>query len=80
MEIIYDTRTSFKTLSSEKATTWRLKKAQNNDKLLRKTISSSYHTEQKTFIEAGCTSNKQTGEKDFRSFYFQRFVSCFYSD
>ena len=38
-------------------------------------MSSIYQIEQKTFIEASCTtSNKQTGERVFRSFYFQRKV------
>ena len=70
MEITYKIRTSFKTHSSKKATTWWVEKAQNNDKLSGKTMSSSYHTEQETFMEASCTNNKQTGEKILRSFYF----------
>ena len=49
---------------------WLLEKAQNNDELLQKILSSSYHKEQKTFIEASCTDDKQTGEKVFRRFYF----------
>ena len=40
-------RTSFKTLASKKATTWRLKQSHSNDKLLRKVMSSSYHIAQK---------------------------------
>ena len=58
-------RTSFKTLVSKKTTIWRLKKSHSNDKLLEKITSSSYHMEQKTFIEASCICNIHTGEKIF---------------
>ena len=48
VETMHKLRTSFKRLASRKATTWWLKQSQNNDKLLLKVISSSYHIEQKT--------------------------------
>ena len=63
-------RTSFKTLVSKKTTIWRLKKSHSNDKLLEKITSSSYHMEQKTFIEASCIYNIHTGENHFCSCYF----------
>ena len=65
--------TSFKTLVSKKATIWQLKKSHSNDRLLEKITSSSYHMEQKTFIEASCIYNIHTGEKNFCSCYFWRF-------
>ena len=40
-------------------------------------MSSTYHTEEKTFIEANCISTMYTGEKSFCSCYFWRFVSPF---
>ena len=43
VEITYKIRTPFKTLISKKATTWQLKKAQNSDKILGKTMPSIYH-------------------------------------
>ena len=49
-------RTSFKTLVSKKTTTWRLKKSRSNAKP-KKITSSSYHMEQKAFIEASCIYN-----------------------
>ena len=56
---------SFKILVSKKTAIWRLKKSHGNDKLLEKITSSSYHMEQKTFIEASCIYNIHTGEKHF---------------
>ena len=49
---------------------------------LGKMFSFSYYIciESKTFIEASCTNNKHTGEKDFCCCYFWRFVSRFFSD
>ena len=44
-----------------------VKKSRNNDKLLRKIVSSSYHIKQKIFIEASYTNNIQTRERFFRS-------------
>ena len=41
MEITHKTRASFKTLASEKATAWRLKKSKSNNKPLWKIISST---------------------------------------
>ena len=38
------------------------------------TDSSSYHMEQKTFIEASCIHNIHTGERRFCSCCFLRFV------
>ena len=40
-------------------------------KRLGKTMSSSYHIEQKVFIEASCTNNKQTGENFFGASIFK---------
>ena len=40
-----------------------VEKCQSNNKLLEKITSSSYHMEQKTFIEASCIYNIHTGEK-----------------
>ena len=34
----------------------------------------------KTFIKTSCTNNMQTGEKLFCNHYFERLVSCFFSD
>ena len=46
-----------------------VKKSQSNDKLLWKVMPSSYHVEEKTFVEA--TANDiNTGEKGFCSSYF----------
>ena len=68
-------RTSFKTLVSKKTTIWRMKKSHRNDKLLEKITSSSYHMEQKTFIEASCINNIHTGEKNFCTCWFWRFMN-----
>ena len=68
-------RTSFKTFVSDKTTIWRLKKSSSDDKHLEKIVLSSYHMEQKTFIEASCIYNIHTAEKRFCSCYFWRFVS-----
>ena len=38
------------------------KESKVNDKLLEKTMSSTYHMEQKTFIEASCTNSMHTGK------------------
>ena len=57
VEITHKIRTAFKTLDSKKASIWRLKLPQRNYKLLWKVRSSSYHTEQKTFIEASFTND-----------------------
>ena len=73
-------RTSFKILVSKKTTTWRLKKSHSNDKLWEKITSSSYHMEQKTFIEAICIYNIHTGENHFCSCSFWKFVSRLDSD
>ena len=54
-----------------------VEKSDRNDKLLEKRTSSSYHMEQKTFIEASCIYNIHTVEKNFYSCYFWRFVSRF---
>ena len=45
---MHKTRTSFKTLASKKATTWRLKNKITIYKLLGKIMPSSYHVERKT--------------------------------
>ena len=63
-------RTSFKTHVSKKTKIWRLKNFFRNDKLLEKITSSSYHMEQKTFIEASYIYNIHTGEKNFCSCCF----------
>ena len=42
-----------------------LQKLQSNDKLSQKVMSSSYHIEEETFIEACCTSSIHAGEKGF---------------
>ena len=73
-------RTSFKTLVSKKTTIWWLKKSDSNDKLWEKITSSSYHMEQKKFMEAGYIYNMHTGENYFCGCYFWRFVSCLDSD
>ena len=73
-------RTSFKTLVSKKATTWRLKKSHSSDKLLEKITSSSYHVEKQTFIKARCIYNIHTGEKISCSCCFLKFVSRLDSD
>ena len=44
-----------------------VEKSDRNDKLLEKRTSSSYHMEQKTFIEASCIYNIHTGENHFCS-------------
>ena len=62
-------RTSFKTIVSKKAIL-RLKKSHSNYKLLEKITSSSYHMEQKTFIEASCIYNIHTGKKNFAATVF----------
>ena len=63
-------RTSFKTLASKKTTIWRLKKSHSNDKIREKITSSSYHMEQKTFIEASYIYNMHTQENHFCSCFF----------
>ena len=73
-------RTSFKTLVSKKTAIRQLKKSYCNDKLWEKITSSSYHMEQKTFIEASCIYNIHTGENHFCSCYFWKFVSRLDSD
>ena len=50
---------------------WRLKKSHSNDKLLEKITSSSYHMEQKTFIEASYIYNIHTGGKLFAADAFE---------
>ena len=45
VELTHKLRTSFKTLASKKAATWRLKKNQINISFSRKVMSSSYHIE-----------------------------------
>ena len=47
---------------------------------LYKTMSSGYHMEQKTFIEASCISIIHTGEKFLRNYCIWRFVSRFCPD
>ena len=64
-------RTTFKTLVSKKTTIWQLKKFHSNDKLLGKKTSSSYHMEQKTFVEASCMYNIHTGENIFAAATFE---------
>ena len=51
--------TSFKTLVSKKMAIWLFKKSHSNDKILENTFS-SYHMEQKTFIEVICICNIHT--------------------
>ena len=46
----------------------------------KKIMSFSYHIKLKLSTEASCSNNIQTEEKDFSSYYFQRFVSCFFLD
>ena len=46
--------TFFKTLISKKAATLRLTKRLGNNKFVKQIISSSYHIEPRTFIEASC--------------------------
>ena len=53
------------TSQPQKTTIWRLIKLHSNDKLLEKITSSSYHMEQKTFIEASYIYNVHTGENIF---------------
>ena len=38
-----------------------VEKSHSNDKLLEKIISSNYHMEQKTYVEASCIYNIHTG-------------------
>ena len=71
-------RTSFKTLISKKATIWRLKESQSNNKRLQKTMTSSYQMEWKTFTEASCIYHIHTGGKFLCSCYFWRFASFFF--
>ena len=56
---------SIKILVSKKTAIGRWKKSHGNDKLLEKITSSSYHMEQKAFIEASCIYNIHTLEKHF---------------
>ena len=51
VEITRKIRTSFKTMASQKATTWRLKQSQSNNKLSPKVMSFSYHKEQKHLLK-----------------------------
>ena len=46
----------------------------------KKTVSSSYHTSEKTFIEASCINKIHTAEIGFCNCYFWRFVSPFFSE
>ena len=48
-------------------TIWRLKKSHSNDKVLEKITFSSYHVEQKTFMEANCIYNIHSEGKIFCS-------------
>ena len=48
-------------------TIWRLKKSHSNDKVLEKITFSSYHVEQKTFMEASCIYNIHSEGKFFCS-------------
>ena len=50
---------------------WWLRKSHSNDKLLEKRTSSSYHMEQKTFIEASYIYNIHTGGKFFAAAAFE---------
>ena len=47
-----------------------LQKSQCNEKFLSKIMSSSYHMEQKTFIEESCTNNMHINENVFCWFFF----------
>ena len=49
----------------------RLKKSHSNDKLLEKITSSSYHLEQKAFIEVSRIHNMHTGENFFAAAAFE---------
>ena len=53
----------FQNTCLKKATIWRLKNSHSNDKRLEKLKASSYHMEQKTYVEASCIYN--TLEKVF---------------
>ena len=48
-----------------------MKKFHSNDKLLGKKTSSSYHMEQKAFVEASCMYNIHTGENIFAAATFE---------
>ena len=50
-----------------------MKKSHSHDKLSEKITSSSYHMNQKTFIEASCAYNIHTGEKFFAAAAFEDF-------
>ena len=65
--------TCFKTLVSKKTTIWRLKKSHGNDKTLEKITFSSYHMEQKTFMEASCIYNIHSEGKIFVAVAFKGF-------
>ena len=52
-------------------TIWWLKKPHSKDKILEKLTSSSYHMEQKTFIETSCIYNIHTREKFFAATAFE---------
>ena len=67
--------TKYGLLSKKMTAVWHLKKSHNNDKLLEKIMSSSYHIEQKAFIEASCIYKIHTGEKNFCSCCFSSFVN-----
>ena len=56
-------RTSFKTLVLKKTAIWQLKNLTVATNFEKKITSSSYHMEQKTFIETSCIYNIHTGEK-----------------
>ena len=53
---------------------------QRKRKYLEKITSSSYYMKEKTFIEASCIYNINTGEKIFCNCCFGRFVRCLDSD
>ena len=61
----------FQNTCCKEMTIWRLKKPRRNDKLLERIMSSSYHMEQKTFIEASCIYKILTGEKIFCTATFE---------
>ena len=73
-------RTSFKTLASNNATTWRLLKTDGSNKLVFKIMSSIDHMEWKIFIKANFSNNIHTSEKVFCSCYIQWFLRCFFSN
>ena len=64
----------------KKTSNMAVKQPQSNDELLWELMSSSYHIEQKTFIEASGTNNIHTGEKGFRCCHFLKFVGRLFLD